>query len=200
VAVLAEGGLGELAGVGVELGVGIAEGPLLNAIVNKQPFQGALLKDWAAKLGEDTFHAVRGAVRQGLLQGEAIGDIVRRLRGTKANGFKDGVLAIQRRNAEAVVRTAVSSVANSAREATWKANDDLVKGVQWVSTLDDRTRSSLAFHVASRALFATDETAVRTTASALRRWMASTPSLKPFAFVPRRRRTMSPIASPCRSP
>lgn len=130
---------GELAGVGVELGVGVAEGPLLSAIVNKQPFQGALLKDWAAKLGEDTFHAVRGAVRQGLLQGEAIGDIVRRLRGTKANGFKDGVLAIRRRNAEAVVRTAVSSVANSAREATWKANDDLVKGVQWVSTLDDRT-------------------------------------------------------------
>lgn len=130
---------GELAGVGVELGVGVAEGPLLSAIVNKQPFQGALLKDWAAKLGEDTFHAVRGAVRQGLLQGEAIGDIVRRLRGTKANDFKDGVLAIRRRNAEAVVRTAVSSVANSAREATWKANDDLVKGVQWVSTLDDRT-------------------------------------------------------------
>lgn len=130
---------GELAGVGVELGVGVAEGPLLNAIVNKQPFQGALLKDWAAKLGEDTYHAVRGAVRQGLLQGEAIGDIVRRLRGTQANGFKDGVLAIRRRNAEAVVRTAVSSVANSAREATWKANDDLVKGVQWVSTLDDRT-------------------------------------------------------------
>ena len=135
----AEAVAGELAGVGVELGVGIAEGPLLNAIVNKQPFQGALLKDWAAKLGEDAFHAVRGAVRQGLLQGEAIGDIVRRLRGTKANDFKDGVLAIQRRNAEAVVRTAVSSVANSAREATWKANDDLVKGVQWVSTLDDRT-------------------------------------------------------------
>lgn len=135
----AEAVAGELAGVGVELGVGVAEGPLLSAIVNKQPFQGALLKDWAAKLGEDTFHAVRGAVRQGLLQGEAIGDIVRRLRGTKANDFKDGVLAIRRRNAEAVVRTAVSSVANSAREATWKANDDLVKGVQWVSTLDDRT-------------------------------------------------------------
>lgn len=130
---------GELAGVGVELGVGVAEGPLLSAIVNKQPFQGALLKDWTAKLGEDTYHAVRGAVRQGLLQGEAIGDIARRLRGTKANAFKDGVLAIRRRNAEAVVRTAVSSVANSAREATWKANDDLVKGVQWVSTLDDRT-------------------------------------------------------------
>lgn len=129
----------ELSRVGVELGVGVAEGSLLSAIVTKQPFQGALLKDWAAKLGEDTFHAVRGAVRQGLLQGESIADITRRLRGTKANGFKDGILAIRRRNADAVVRTAVSSVANSAREATWKANDDLVKGVQWVSTLDDRT-------------------------------------------------------------
>lgn len=140
----AEALAGSVAGVGLEMGVGLAEGPLLSAIVNKQPFHGALLKDWTAKLGEDTFHAVRGAVRQGLLQGEAIPVIVRRLRGTKAAGYTDGILAIRRRNAEAVVRTAVSAVANSAREATWKANDDLVKGIQWVSTLDDRTTPECA--------------------------------------------------------
>jgi SPP1 gp7 family putative phage head morphogenesis protein len=130
---------GALESVGLSLGVGIAEGELLRQIVAARPFQGALLRDWVAKLERDAFTRVAGAVRQGMLQGESISEIVRRLRGTRAGRFADGILAIGRREAETVVRTAVAHVANNAREATWDENEDLISGLQWVATLDGRT-------------------------------------------------------------
>jgi SPP1 gp7 family putative phage head morphogenesis protein len=128
-----------LEGAGIEMGVGLAEGPLLRAIVNKRPFQGGLLKDWVAKLERDQFTRVSGAVRQGLLQGESIDDIVRRIRGTKKANYKDGILEMSRRDAEAVARTAVSHVANAARDETFAENSDLVTAVIWEATLDART-------------------------------------------------------------
>lgn len=124
---------------GLNLGVGLAEGELLRQIVAARPFQGALLRDWAAKLERDAFTRVAGAIRQGMLQGESIDKIVRRLRGTRAGKFADGILAISRREAETIARTAVSHVANGARDAVWAANEDLISGLQWVATLDGRT-------------------------------------------------------------
>lgn len=128
-----------LESVGLNLGVGLAEGELLRQIVAARPFQGALLRDWVAKLERDAFTRVAGAIRQGLLQGESIGKIVQRLRGTRAAKFSDGILAISRREAETITRTAVAHVANSARDAVWEQNEDLISGVMWSATLDART-------------------------------------------------------------
>lgn len=126
------------AGVEVELGTGLSR-DLLKAIVERRPFQGGLLRDWARKLEADAYTRVRGAIRQGLLQGEGIDQIVRRVRGTRAKAYADGALQATRREAEAVVRTAVSHTLNGARDEMFMANADLLKGVQWVSTLDART-------------------------------------------------------------
>lgn len=111
----------------------------LGAIVESRPFQGALLKDWARQLEQSAYTKVRGAVRHGMLLGESIDNIVRRVRGTKAQGFRDGVLAISRREAETVVRTAVSHVAASVKDDVMAANADILRGVVWLGTLDTRT-------------------------------------------------------------
>lgn len=111
----------------------------LRAIVDSRPFQGALLKDWARQLEQTAYAKVRGAIRQGLLQSETIDQIVRRLRGTKAAKFADGILALSRREAETIVRTAVAHVAQTVRDDTLQANADVLRGVQWVGTLDSRT-------------------------------------------------------------
>lgn len=82
-----------------------------------------------------------GAIRQGYFEGQTNGQIIQALRGTRANGFRDGMLATTTRNAEAVVRTAVQHVASVARFETWQANETWVTGYRWVSTLDSKTSS-----------------------------------------------------------
>jgi SPP1 gp7 family putative phage head morphogenesis protein len=82
---------------------------------------------------------VVGAIRQGFYEGQTTGEILRAVRGTRANQYKDGILSITNRNASAVVRTAIQHVASEARFATWAANDDILKGYRWLSTLDGRT-------------------------------------------------------------
>jgi hypothetical protein len=48
-------------------------------------------------------------------------------------------LATSRRNAETIVRTAVNHTANTAREAVFDANPDVIDALRWSSVLDGRT-------------------------------------------------------------
>lgn len=104
-----------------------------------QPFQGRLLRGWFSTLAEDQMKAISDAIAIGYTENETISQIVQRIRGTKALNFKDGVLSIKKRNAEAIVRTAINHVSSFSRNQLFKANDDVIKGVKWVATLDSRT-------------------------------------------------------------
>jgi SPP1 gp7 family putative phage head morphogenesis protein len=112
---------------------------VLRSAVTSRPFQGHLLKDWFAQLEHTTQRKVRAQLNVGLAEGEDTAAIVRRLRGTAEARYTDGILQGTRRELESVVRTSVNHVTTHAREETYKANADLVRGVQWVSTLDTRT-------------------------------------------------------------
>lgn len=118
--------------------------PMLDAIITSRPFQGALLKDTVRDLERGKFKLLSNVVRLGMVQGETTDQIVRRVRGTKAANYRDGILQVSRTSAERVVRTATNHVANAARETLYAENDDLIKGVQWVATLDTRTCASCA--------------------------------------------------------
>ena len=107
--------------------------------VNARPFQGRLLSEWFSDLDATTFKSLRDAIRVGYVEGRTTDQIVRLIRGTKAQGYKDGIAEITRRHAETTVRTAIAHTTNYSAQLYYEANDDLVKGVQWVSTLDART-------------------------------------------------------------
>lgn len=109
------------------------------AAARSAPLNGRLLREWADGLEQGKYVGVRDALRIGVIEGETTQQIVTRIRGRQANNFRDGVMAIHRRHAETVVRTAVNHVANYSRELVYKQNSNVVKAVQWVSTLDDRT-------------------------------------------------------------
>lgn len=104
-----------------------------------RPFQGGLLRDWTKSLEDSRAAKVREAIRQGYVQGQTTDQIVRKIAGTKAKGFRDGVIDRSRREVESVVRTALSHTAEVAREQVYNANSDLLKGEGWHSTLDTRT-------------------------------------------------------------
>lgn len=126
-----------LQGVDVTL-VRVSEDQLL-AAVNSRPFQGRILREWFADLAPATFKRLRDVIRMGVVEGRSIAEMVRDIRGTRANGYKDGVLEISRRHAETTVRTAVNHTANAAAERFYQRNERLIRGVQWLSTLDTRT-------------------------------------------------------------
>lgn len=128
-----------LTAIGMEVAIDAPSIGALEAIVSTEPMQGALLKEWFSELSDKKYIRVRNQLRQGLLQGETVADMVRRLRGTRSAKYRDGVLDIDRRGAEAIVRTATNSVMTSARLAFYQSNDSVIKGLRWVSTLDGRT-------------------------------------------------------------
>lgn len=111
----------------------------LRAIVSAQPFQGRLLNDWFKTLEQVDQQRLVQAIQLGMTQGEPIDDIVRRVVGTRKNNYTDGILSMTRRDAQAIVRTAVNHVSNTARNYVWDANSDVITARIWTSTLDGRT-------------------------------------------------------------
>lgn len=116
----------------------------LTAIVTTAPFGdgnegGRTIKQWFSTLKASDQTRFFSAIQVGMFQGESIDEIVGRVRGTKQFGFRDGVLGLTRRQIEAVVRTGVNGISNTAREAIWAANAELVSFLRWTSTLDGRT-------------------------------------------------------------
>lgn len=111
----------------------------LKAAATGTPMHGKRLGEWFKHLGDSDRARVNQAVQLGVVNGETLDDIVRRLAGTRANNYSDGVLSTTRREAETIARTAVNHVSNSARSEVWDANDDIIWGLRWTATLDGRT-------------------------------------------------------------
>lgn len=103
------------------------------------PFQGRLLKEWIAGLEATKATKVRDAIRMGYVENQTVGEIVKRIRGTRALNYKDGLLEITRRDAETVVRSAIGHMAGFTRNRFFEENESVIKALKWHATLDSRT-------------------------------------------------------------
>ena len=101
--------------------------------------QGLTLKPFLKDFSQTQIQRVNGLIAQGYLQGQTISEITKAVTGTRSKKYRDGELDTIRRNDRTMVRTAVQNAGEQARQRTWEANKDLIKGVKWVSTLDSRT-------------------------------------------------------------
>lgn len=122
--------------------IAVAEFSQVRAIALATPFQGRLLSEWMAGIEADRAASIRDAVRSGVLEGRTTPEIVRQIMGTKAEKYADGILQKPRREVEAVVRSAVSSTAETASDKAFEANSDIISHVEWLSTLDNRTSTT----------------------------------------------------------
>lgn len=109
-----------------------------------RPMQGRLLREWASSIEADKMTRIRDALRMGFVEGETIQQMVNRIRGTKARGYDDGIIEIDRRNAASVVRTATAHTANFTRQRMYEENVSLIKGWMFVATLDSRVTVTCA--------------------------------------------------------
>lgn len=110
----------------------------LRALVNDDIVVGMPAREWWERQGGSLRARFQDTIRRGVFAGETTDQLVQRVRGTRAGNYQDGLMAISRREAEALVRTSVQSVANMARYEGLKANADVVKGVQVLTALDGR--------------------------------------------------------------
>lgn len=120
----------------------------LNKLASNLMIEGELNKKWWSLQGEDLRNRFTQQMRMGVMRGEGVDQLVRRVVGyqprTKdAEGNRlppvPGIMDTTRRRAEALVRTSVIAVANEVNLETFRDNDDVIKGIKWVSTLDGRT-------------------------------------------------------------
>lgn len=109
------------------------------AAAMSRPFQGRLLSGWAANVEASRMALIRNAVRTGYMDGRTSAEIIRNIRGTRAKGYADGLLDRPRRELAAVVQTALSHTAQTARTEFARANAGLIKARKWAATLDSKT-------------------------------------------------------------
>lgn len=102
---------------------------------------GQLLEPFVAGWGARQVEGVNQAVMRAWGEGRTVSQLMRDIRGTRSLNYKDGLVDISRRQAEAVARTAVQHVAQQSREELWQANKDIVEGYTFVATLDGKTTS-----------------------------------------------------------
>jgi len=124
-------------------------------LVSDSIIQGAVQKEWWSTQSDKLKTDYLAQVRMGMLAGESTDDIARRIAG-RFNGTYDtvtlkngktrrigqregGIMNTSFRNAEALARTSIHTISNNAILETYKGNMDVIKGVELIVTLDDRT-------------------------------------------------------------
>lgn len=122
-----------------EIGVAKVNVEKLFSATLSKPMQGRLLKQWAKSIGIKRLERVKDAIVIGYSEGRTTDEIVRQLRGSRAKGYRDGVLNGTRNDIASVVDTAIGHVAADTRQAFYERNKSLIKAIKWVSTLDTKT-------------------------------------------------------------
>lgn len=109
-----------------------------------RPFQGVLLKEALTGIEAGIAKKIRETIRMGIVEGQTNAQMVRSIMGSKANGYADGLLDWSRRSVDSLVRTAVNHTSNVARQESYGANSDILRGWMFVATLDGRTTLTCA--------------------------------------------------------
>lgn len=112
---------------------------MLRAIALSRPFQGLILKEWVQEMKANDLRLISNAVQQGMVAGESMDVIARRVVGSAIMGGRDGITELTRHQIAAITRTAVMHIANASRSAYFQENADIVEAEYFVATLDSRT-------------------------------------------------------------
>lgn len=130
--------------VGVDIFSISLDSPRFKQILNEALVMGGPAAQWWEHQAGDLQYKFTLEMQEGLARGESLGELKRRVVGSRDAGYADGIMSLARRNVEALVRSSAQTVLNQSRLELYQANEEVIKGLQWRSTLDLRTSSICA--------------------------------------------------------
>lgn len=111
-----------------------------DAIVAGTLIEGAVVSEWWRRQSNDFLDRFMDEIRTSMNNGESVTQAVTRIAGgTVAGEEVPGIMRTTKKKAGALVSTAINAVTTEARIRTFQENSDVVKGIQQVSTLDNKT-------------------------------------------------------------
>lgn len=134
--------------VGVDIVTKIADPSRIERIVKTSLMEGATISEWFNSLEESMKTDLERSIKLGVTQGETTKEIVERV----ANK-----LAINKNQAESITRTAVATVSNQARDATWEENSDIFRAWEHHSVMDGRVSFTCSTRDGAEWSFTTKE-------------------------------------------
>ncbi len=108
-------------------------------ILDYQPIDGQSISQWFSSFQAADLQRLTQAVQSAAMDRLSLADVAKKIRGTKENGYTDGILNTSRSSAQTIARTIVNGVSNHARLETMLANADVIDGVRFLATLDGKT-------------------------------------------------------------
>jgi hypothetical protein len=132
---------------------------VLEKLATDTLIEGAPSAEWWSKQAVSLQDEFKRVMRVGVAKGETLQQMSARVMGTQKPSllgvrgrvpgvtdeviegltYEPGLLKKARRNAQALVRTSYQTVMSEARQDAYRANDDVIKGIQQISTIDNRT-------------------------------------------------------------
>ena len=128
-------------------GIVVAEkAKILEKLVKNTPLavkgsEGKTVTDLFNELANNESNKYINHIKLARYEGKTNQQIVQMIRGTRKNGYKDGLMEVTSRQAKTIVRTTVQHAAMQGKAEFANDNADIIKGEQWLSTLDGRTSS-----------------------------------------------------------
>lgn len=104
--------------------------------------EGKTVTDLFDELANNESNKYINHIKLARYEGKTNQQIVQMIRGTRKNGYKDGLMEVTSRQAKTIVRTTVQHAAMQGKAEFASDNSDIIKGEQWLSTLDGRTSSA----------------------------------------------------------
>ena len=112
---------------------------MLGRAVSYSLSSGKTLNQWFQNIAESDFSRLQTFIQNVFSSGLTIQQMISGIIGTAERNYLDGIFHTTRNEAENIARTLCNGIANSAKEAFYNANDDVISGVEILSTLDGRT-------------------------------------------------------------
>lgn len=105
----------------------------------QRPYENRTYNQHYNKWIDDHFNIIKNAIVQGEIENETMVRISRRIFGTSENRFINSLLQPSRRHLKTENNTTVNHISNITKESFYKENNDIIKGQQFVATLDTHT-------------------------------------------------------------